>query len=186
MRGKERLPLVLLWAFFFFSFLTYFCRSLLFYSLTVLHNLVFIITIFLLYTIMGIVTNWVYFKLPFYSSSPCLLQTYQISELSEQYVFHCINLFILPCGKGICHEPILQQCFAPSISACCGLYHIHWIQLTCGYQTGRHALGGKYIGALPVLQARARKFGLCAELMWSCVYINEIPHLSCCPPPLKL
>lgn len=44
---------------------------------------------------------------------------------------------------------------------------------------------GKYIGALPVLQARARKFGLYAELIRICVYINEIPHLSYCPLPLK-
>lgn len=45
---------------------------------------------------------------------------------------------------------------------------------------------GKYIGALPVLQARARKFDLYAELIRSCVYINEILHLSYCPLLLKL
>lgn len=37
---------------------------------------------------------------------------------------------------------------------------------------------GKCIGALPVLQARARKFGLYAEVIRSCVHINEILHLS--------
>lgn len=123
-----------------FVFLTYFYRFLLFCSLTVLYNLVFIINIFHL----GIVTN------SEYTSPVTFLQQRPISTTDlakkwtpQQYIFHCINLFLF-CSAGMasvmspyCSNvlPLLARHTVGCVTCC-------WVHLTRGRQTGHRALCG--------------------------------------------